>query len=172
MSSSSPAPALPSYATRVRQLEAEGLTTSDAQGVADVEVEKGLCLPDGEGGEPEGIASIISPEIVERIAKEAVAGTYKKACDHLLHDFYDACGTYLHEHFSNLENDIWREISNQVIRGYSDGKWSKYNHKELRETLLREHREDLIRDLNKDLLEENEQLKKDLEWERSIRRSY
>ena len=111
-----------------------------------------------------------SPEIVEGIAKEALAGTYKKACEYLLHDFYDACGHYLHEHFSNLEAEIWRQVSNQVIRGYSDGKWSTYNHKELRETLFREHRDEIIKELGKDLVEENEKLKKDLEWERSIRR--
>jgi hypothetical protein len=34
------------YAERVQQLEVEGLTTSDAQGVADVEVQRGLILPD------------------------------------------------------------------------------------------------------------------------------
>ena len=37
---------IPTYIERVLQLESEGLTTSDAQGVADVEVAEGKCLPD------------------------------------------------------------------------------------------------------------------------------
>ena len=35
-----------SWETRVRELEAEGLTRSDAQGVADVEASKGLIQTD------------------------------------------------------------------------------------------------------------------------------
>ena len=35
------------YAKRVRELEEEGCTTSDAQGVADVELREGKIAPDG-----------------------------------------------------------------------------------------------------------------------------
>lgn len=118
----------------------------------------------------DGLGSIISPQEVEKIAKQAVEATYEKACKHLLSDFYDACGNYLHEHFANFRDDIWREISNQIVRGYSDGKWSKYDHKDLRETLFREHRDVIIKELSQDLVKENEKLKKDLEFERSLRR--
>ena len=38
--------AMVTYEDRVRQLEAEGCTTSDAQSVADVEVAKGVCEAD------------------------------------------------------------------------------------------------------------------------------
>lgn len=115
------------------------------------------------------IASIIPPEKVEQIAKEALARTYKKACEYLLHDFYDAVGNYLPEHFSNFDSDIWRGVSDQLMRGYDQGKWSKYNHKELRETLFREHKEEIIKGLSKDLVEENDNLKKQLEFYRNSR---
>ena len=117
----------------------------------------------------ETIGKIIPEEDVEKIATEALAGTFKKASEYLLHDFYDVCQSYLSEHFSNLEDKIWREVSNQIMRGYSEGKWSKYNHKELRETLLKENKEQIIKDLNQDLVEENEKLKKDLQWEKECR---
>lgn len=117
-----------------------------------------------------GIANIISPDDVEKIAEEAIKGTYKKACEYLLHDFYDACGHYLHEHFSNFESDIWKQVSDQLIRGYSQGKWSKYNHKELRETLFREHKDEIIKQLDQDLVEEVARLKEALEREKEFNR--
>lgn len=36
----------PTFADRVRQLEEEGATTSDAQSVAEVEVDRGLVEPE------------------------------------------------------------------------------------------------------------------------------
>ena len=115
------------------------------------------------------LSTIIKPEEVEAIANDALQGTFKKAGENLMHDFYDACNAFLHEHFANFESDIWRAISRQIIHGYADGKWSKYDHKDLRDSLFREHREEIIKELNQDLVAENEKLKKDLEWERTHR---
>ena len=104
-------------------------------------------------------AKIISPEDVENIAKEALEATYKKATTYLLHDFYDSCQKYMYEHFDNLSMNLWTEIANQIIRGYKNGRWSEYDHAELRKTLLREHHDEIIVLLNQDLLEENMKLK-------------
>ena len=117
----------------------------------------------------DGIQNIISEEIVEKIAKEALSRTFKRAGENLRDDFYDSLQGYLYEHFQNFEGDIWHQVSRQVIHGYANGRWNKYDHKNLRDTLLRENKAEIIKQLNQDLVEENEKLKKDLEFQKSLR---
>ena len=91
----------------------------------------------------------------------------KEAADEAIGTLYCDVATY-------IETDSWSNFRNQIMEGfrnYDNRKIQReYDFKKIRAEIYKEYREDIIADLNQDLLEENEQLKKDLEQTREARR--
>lgn len=93
----------------------------------------------------------------------------KKAADEVISDLY----VDVVEH---IESDSWTNFRNFLMSGlknYDNRKLqAKYDFKEIRQSILRNHREDIIDDLNQDMLEEIEKLKQQLEFQRECNRRY
>ena len=91
----------------------------------------------------------------------------KKAADEVLGELYCDVAVY-------IESDSWSNFRNELMDGfknYDNRKiQSKYDFKDIRQAILKEHREDIIADLNQDLLEEIESLKGQLEFQREVNR--
>jgi len=67
----------------------------------------------------------------------------------------------------HIESDSWTNFGNQILDGYKDYNnrkiQAKYDFKEIRQAILKEHREDIIADLNQDMVKEIEDLKHTIE---------
>ena len=102
--------------------------------------------------------------IVDRFKKKL-----KEVADEVIGDFY--CDVALY-----IESDSWGNFRNEIMDGfknYNNRKvQGKYDFKEIRQAILKNHREDIIADLNQDMLEEIDQLKKHIEFMQNIQNRY
>jgi hypothetical protein len=67
-----------------------------------------------------------------------------------------------------IESDVWNNFRNELVDGFRDYNnrkiQGKYEFKEIRTKIYKDFREEIIKDLNADLVEENERLKKTIEY--------
>tara|TARA_R110002020_G_scaffold69395_3_gene180616 strand:- start:430 stop:807 length:378 start_codon:yes stop_codon:yes gene_type:complete len=106
------------------------------------------------------------PELTEQGKEEAqkIMDSFKprlkKLMDEVLGDLYTDVSYY-------VDSDHWTNYRNALMdgfKGYGRGKANhKYDYKELRQAIYRNHKDDIVADLNQDLAEENERLKKQIE---------
>jgi len=86
---------------------------------------------------------------ISKIAEESIEKLY---CDSALY----------------IESDSWANFRNQIMDGFKNYNNSKiheqYNFKAIRAEMFKDFREEIIVDLNQDIFNENEQLKKDVEY--------
>lgn len=102
------------------------------------------------------------PELSKGAAKDAqklidkFKSTLRKAADDVLTSFYCDILPF-------VEMDSWSNFQNRLLAGlkdYQTGKsLHKYDFKEIRKIMFREHKEEIIKDLDADILAENERLK-------------
>lgn len=74
-----------------------------------------------------------------------------------------------------IESDSWTNYRNTLLAGLCDYRNSqkyRYDFQKIRQAIYQQFKEEITKDLNQDLLEEIESLKKSLEYEREMRRSY
>ena len=109
-----------------------------------------------EEGEKE--AQLLIDDFKEKLKKAATEAISSLYCDAALY----------------IESDSWGNFRNEIMEGfknYSNRKiQGEYDFKEIRQAIYKEYRDELIVDLNQDLVEENERLKKSLEYEQSCNR--
>ena len=106
------------------------------------------------------------PELSEVAHKEALdliekfKAALKQAANEVIGDLYCYIMPY-------IESDSWHNFRNQLLDGFLDYRNGKiqeeYDFKKIRRKIFEEFKDEIIADLNKDLLEENEELKKEIE---------
>lgn len=109
------------------------------------------------------IPSIVSPEIVEKLAKkvldEVTERITKKFNDEIITAFYSSMEDFLHEHHSNFEDIIIRDVFNYIC---GEG-WGRFKDKpgadKLRCWIYQHHKGEIEKELGKQIFEENEALK-------------
>ena len=108
------------------------------------------------------------PDVAKEEAQQLIEDfktEMKRAADEVISKLYTDIVFY-------IESDTWSNFRNKIVdgmRNYNNRHLQgKYDFKQIRESLLREYRDALIEDMNQDLVEENEKLKKELEFERQI----
>jgi len=74
----------------------------------------------------------------------------------------------------HIESDSWTNYKNNLMDGLRDYnnkiKHGDFDYKEIRKSIYNEYKDEIVKDLNSDLVLEVEKLKKDIEFERSLRR--
>ena len=89
----------------------------------------------------------------------------KKICDEILSRAYTDVAIY-------IESDSWGNFRNEIIQGFSKygnrKLQSDYDFAKIRQAIFEEHREEIIKECEKDIVEENENLKKELQWLREL----
>lgn len=110
------------------------------------------------------------PEEGQREAEKLVEAfkiLLTKAADEAIRDLYCNILPY-------IESDAWSNFRNEMMDGFTNYANRKiqgeYDFKKIRQAILKEHRGDIIKDLNRDLIEEIGCLKKQLKYERELRR--
>ena len=106
------------------------------------------------------------PELTEQGKEEAqkIMDSFKprlaKLLDEVMSDLYTDVSYY-------IDSDHWTNYRNALMdgfKGYNHGKANhKYDYKELRQAIYKNHKEEIVKDLNQDLIEENEKLKYQIE---------
>ena len=106
------------------------------------------------------------PELTEQGREEAqkIMDSFKpklvKMMEEVLGDLYTDVSYY-------VDSDHWTNYRNALMdgfKGYGGGKPNhEYDYKELRQAIYRNHKEEIVHDLNQDILDENEQLKAQVE---------
>ena len=111
-------------------------------------------LPEGGAEQAQALVERFKKQIASA-AEDAISGLY---CDLVPY----------------IESDAWANMRNKMMDGLKDYSNAKlrlnYDFRDIRAAMLKEHREEIIADLNADLVRENEQLKSELEIERSRQR--
>ena len=83
----------------------------------------------------------------------------KKAADETIEDLYTKMMPY-------IESDTWCNFRNEIMEGFKDYDnrkiQGKFDFRDIRKSILKNHREDIIEDLNQDMVLEIEKLKKDI----------
>jgi hypothetical protein len=94
----------------------------------------------------------------------------KKAADEAIGELYCDVAVY-------IESDSWQNFRNELMdgfRNYNNEKiQGKYDFKEIRQAILKNHKEEIVADLNQDMLKEIDDLKGQIEFLQKLReRSY
>ncbi len=115
------------------------------------------------------------PELSEEGQKEAVQliesfkSQLKKAAEETIESLYVDIMDY-------IESDSWNNFRNQIMSGfrnYDNRKiQNEYDFKNIRTEIYKEFRSEIIVDLNQDLINENEDLKKQIEHLNRINNHY
>jgi hypothetical protein len=106
------------------------------------------------------------PELSEEGKKEAqqLIENFKvnltKAAEDVISTLY--CGIV-----NDIESDSWSNFRNQIMCGFKNYEnikiQNRWDFKEIRQQIFKEFKTDIIPELNQDILEENENLKKQIE---------
>jgi len=90
----------------------------------------------------------------------------KIVAEEVIGDFYCDVAIY-------IESDSWTNFRNELMdgfRNYDNRKiQGKYDFKEIRHAILKNHKEDIVEDLNQDLLKEIASLKEHIEFLNKLR---
>jgi len=114
----------------------------------------------------------LCPELTEQGKEEAqkIMDSFKvklsKLLDDVLGELYTDVSFYIEsDHWSN-----YRNVLMNGFRGYKHGQTNhEYDYKELRQAIYKNHKEEIVKDLNQDLVEENENLKAQIEHLQDMR---
>ena len=90
-----------------------------------------------------------------------------KAAEEAIRDLYCDVAIF-------IESDSWGNYRNKLMNGFTNYDNRKlqadYDFKKIRQQIYKEYRGEIIEDLNQDMAQEIEELKKSLEFERSLSR--
>jgi hypothetical protein len=79
----------------------------------------------------------------------------------------DVISTLYCDIVSDIESDSWLNFRNQIMYGFKNYEnrkiQNRWDFKEIRQQIFKEFKTDIIPELNQDILEENENLKKQIE---------
>jgi len=90
-----------------------------------------------------------------------------KLCEETLSQLYCDVSAYIEsDHWTNYRNDLLAGLRNYGNRKVQ----ASYDFANIRRAIFDEYREEIIQDLNQDLLDEVDKLKKEVEYERELRR--
>ena len=92
--------------------------------------------------------------------KKQLSEKAKEVIENILGDMY--CDLLPH-----IESDAWCNFRNDLLAGFTNYNNRKlqgdYDFKKIRQQMLKEFRSEIIKDLNQDYIDENTELKKDIE---------
>ena len=108
--------------------------------------------------------AVEAQELVDKFKKQL-----KKVANEVIGDLYCDVACF-------IESDSWTNYRNKIMDGFRDYRNNKiqgaHDFKEIRQQIYKKFRDEIIEDLNQDMLEEIESLKKQVEYERELRRTY